>query len=269
MAACLVAAGTSISQAAVSVQDKNTIYIDGALNTETLHNFTSLFTDEITAVVIRSGLGEQAVAGEIGHIIRSRDIRVIVKDYCIGPCANYVFTSARHHTVLPLSIVTFHYYGTMITRLIAGIDQGSLDAGYRDKTAAEAPYFEELGPRAILLLESNLETAGDCYKPVRTSDGRFGDIGFATYAKQWVPRRSYMEALGIRIDGYWPGSQTELWSTYQAIYSPGTTTSIKMGRTDTPMSIDDAKNEISRLPDCVGPLLNANATPFPPKRPAP
>jgi hypothetical protein len=250
MAACLVMGYALPAWAAVFLENRDAIFIDGTLDSEALTAFKTLFTEDITTVAVRSGHGDQVIAGEIGRIIGSRDIRLVVRDYCMGSCANYIFTSARHHTVLPLSIVTFHYNGTMITRFIAGIDQKRLNAEYRSTSDNEAPYFDRLGLRAILLLESNLEIGGNCYVPRRTDDGQISDIGFRVHTKQWIPRRRYLEALGIYIDGYWPESQTDLWKTYQAIYSLDTATSIKMGNGDIPMAMEDAAKEISRLRDC-------------------
>jgi hypothetical protein len=250
VAAFIVVACASPSQASVILEARDTIFIDGTLDSEALTAFKTLFTEDITTVAVRSGRGEQVIAGEIGRIIGSRDIRMVILDYCMGPCANYIFTSARHHTVLPLSIVPFHYTGTMITRFVAGIDQKRLKAEYRSIADNEAPHFDRLGPRAILLLESNLETGGDCYVPHRSDDGQFDDIGFRGHTNQWIPSLRYLEALGIYIDGYWPESQADLWATYQSIYPLDTRTSIMMGDGDTPMTMDSATNEISRLPDC-------------------
>jgi hypothetical protein len=59
-------------------------------------------------LLVRSGGGEIGVGTEFGEWLRERNLDVIVVDYCLSSCANYVFTAGRTKTILPGAIVAWH-----------------------------------------------------------------------------------------------------------------------------------------------------------------
>jgi hypothetical protein len=267
VAAFLIVACASLSQAAVTLESKSAISISGSLNGESLEAFRSLLTDDINTVVIASADGEQPVAGEIGRIIRQRNIQLVVRGYCLGPCANYVFLAARHHTIEGFGFVAFAYTGTMAARLLKNLDHKNISKSYGLRSESELQYFNDLGPRAIVLLESNLETGGDCYAPKYAGDTEIVDVGFRKYATRWVPRRQYLKSLGIDVNGYWPEGAAELRKIHAALFSPDSKTTEKAGESDTPMMMENAIGEIARLPDCSGIGMQSHFS-QPPKDPA-
>lgn len=66
--------------------------------------------DESTArtLLVRSDGGAVAVGMDFGEWIYKRGLDVIVDEYCLSSCANYVFVAGHHKTILPGGIVAWH-----------------------------------------------------------------------------------------------------------------------------------------------------------------
>jgi hypothetical protein len=61
-----------------------------------------------TTLLIRSGGGEVGVGIDFGEWIHARALDVVVDDFCVSSCANYVFTAGRRKVILPGSLVAWH-----------------------------------------------------------------------------------------------------------------------------------------------------------------
>jgi len=80
----------------------------GTLTDEGLDALHRAYDDRVHRLLIRSGGGEIGVGTEFGEWVRDRDLDVVVVDYCLSSCANYVFTAGRKKTILPGAIVAWH-----------------------------------------------------------------------------------------------------------------------------------------------------------------
>jgi hypothetical protein len=70
-------------------------------------SFVEKLSDK-SIVVIRSHGGDAEVALRLGELLYSKDAIVILRDYCLSACANYLLPAARQTFVMPHTIVGWH-----------------------------------------------------------------------------------------------------------------------------------------------------------------
>jgi hypothetical protein len=62
----------------------------------------------VRTLMVRSAGGEIGIAMDLGTWVHSRGFDVVVVDYCVSSCANYVFPAGRSKTILPGGVVAWH-----------------------------------------------------------------------------------------------------------------------------------------------------------------
>ncbi len=85
-----------------------TIYFDGAINAENEGKFNKLVNKGGNVLVIKSPGGDVEVGLRMALTLREKNMTVIVKDYCISSCANYVFLTAKSKFLPPDSVLGLH-----------------------------------------------------------------------------------------------------------------------------------------------------------------
>ena len=59
-------------------------------------------------LLVQSGGGEVGASMDIGNWVRDHQLDVVVADYCVSSCANYVFLAGVHKWILPGGVVAWH-----------------------------------------------------------------------------------------------------------------------------------------------------------------
>ena len=62
----------------------------------------------IKRLLITSSGGDVQAGIELGRWVYAQQIDVVVEDYCLSSCANYVFPAARYKTIKPGAVVAWH-----------------------------------------------------------------------------------------------------------------------------------------------------------------
>jgi hypothetical protein len=96
--------------------------------------------ERATTLLIRSNGSEAMVGVRFGEWVHARGLDVVVVDYCLSGCANYVFPAGRQKTILPGAIVAWH--GDVHMRRFRPVTETR--RGGRDLAVEEA-FFRELG----------------------------------------------------------------------------------------------------------------------------
>jgi hypothetical protein len=143
----------------------------GEITEEGLAKVHALTRPETRTVFIRSQGGDVEPGMRFGDWIRENEIDVVVVDYCISSCANYVFVSAVHKTILPGAIVAWH--GNMRQ---SGFENANWPPGrYEALVAEEDGFFARAGVSECLcrLFDAGL-TARGLYSMTAEDMGLFG-----------------------------------------------------------------------------------------------
>lgn len=80
----------------------------GELNAEGLAKLKAADDGAAHTLRIGSGGGEVGVGMDFGEWVHARKLDVIVVDYCLSSCANYVFPAGRRKSIPPGSVVAWH-----------------------------------------------------------------------------------------------------------------------------------------------------------------
>jgi hypothetical protein len=70
--------------------------------------FARVKGQKIKRLLITSSGGEVEAGIALGRWVFLNQVDVIVEDYCLSSCANYVFPAARYKTIKPRAIVAWH-----------------------------------------------------------------------------------------------------------------------------------------------------------------
>ena len=62
----------------------------------------------IDTLIITSSGGEINTGMDFGDWVQGRGVSVIVEEFCLSSCANYVFPAGSHKTILPGAVVAWH-----------------------------------------------------------------------------------------------------------------------------------------------------------------
>ena len=68
----------------------------------------SVEAQPVSSLEISSGGGEVDAAIELGYWIHAHDIDVVVTDYCLSSCANYIFPAGKEKIIRQGAVVAWH-----------------------------------------------------------------------------------------------------------------------------------------------------------------
>lgn len=116
--AAIIGMGTLLSacssQPVVYHQDNlrvegNQLILDGIISEATPPRFQQLVEENpnLQAFVVNSESGDPLSAIQLGYLLHRSELPLIVDGQCLGQCANYLFTAAKHRTVTATSVVAW------------------------------------------------------------------------------------------------------------------------------------------------------------------
>ncbi len=120
---------TEAENPSVSVLENSIIY-SGDITPEGVERVKSLFTDEITKLVITSKEGDMHAGMDLGEFVYDNGLDVEVKDYAFSTAANYVITSAKTLHLNENSVIGFN---------------GGLSDVSREDEKLERDFFKKIG----------------------------------------------------------------------------------------------------------------------------
>lgn len=93
---------------AVTRPSEGTLGYSGVLTEDGLDALVRAADERVHTLMVRSNGGEVGIGTEFGEWVRAHELDVVVVDYCLSSCANYVFTAGRKKTILPGAVVAWH-----------------------------------------------------------------------------------------------------------------------------------------------------------------
>ena len=124
----------------------------GSLTADGLEQLKRADDPSVRTLAIRSPGGDVAVGIAFGEWVHGRGLDVVVVDFCISSCANYVFTAARTKRVVPGAFVAWHGNShqldmrAQIADAAASPEEAERAFGFmRELRTKEAAYFAKIG----------------------------------------------------------------------------------------------------------------------------
>ncbi|MBA3988315.1 hypothetical protein [Aliidiomarina maris] len=114
---CLLLAGFALSacsssptetpSSSVRITDSE-LQISGFISEATIEQVRSLTSSyNVERVRVNVTEGDPLATMQLGYFIHRRELDLVVEEYCLSVCANYLFTAARQKYLAPESIVAF------------------------------------------------------------------------------------------------------------------------------------------------------------------
>ena len=106
----IVLLGVASAASALFASESGTLIYHGATDDE---RNAALFArardmDSPERLLITSGGGSVRAGIALGRWVREQDLTLVVEDYCLSSCANYVFTAATRKIIRPGAVVGWH-----------------------------------------------------------------------------------------------------------------------------------------------------------------
>jgi len=141
---------------------KDVLVFDGFITPQSSEKIMASI-DGVDLLLIRSGGGDGASGLAIGKALRAKNITVVVNEYCLSACANYIFIGAPRKSLGPGAVLGFHggLTGSPLPRMAAEdyplVAEADL-ATVRQQIAAmyqeESAFFARIGFNPALIGES-------------------------------------------------------------------------------------------------------------------
>jgi hypothetical protein len=90
---------------------KGLFYYDGRINSKGVQELISTYTFKSNSknwLKVRSAGGDVSSAIDLSFWIIDNNLNIVIEDYCLSSCANYIFTSANEKKILNSALIAFH-----------------------------------------------------------------------------------------------------------------------------------------------------------------
>ncbi len=104
------------SEPRVIVENAHTLLIKSVIDAELFDEYKDKITPEIDTLVITSTGGDVNYGIKLGNDVFDRKLNVVVRDYCMSSCANYIFLAGNKKSIEKNSIIAFHGTSLSIAR---------------------------------------------------------------------------------------------------------------------------------------------------------
>lgn len=90
------------------ISNAETLYYEGQLNATGYQEFKAKLSPQIRQLIVKSEGGDAASGLKMAALIQQYKLHVVVRDYCLSSCFNYVFLAGAEKSLLPDSVLGFH-----------------------------------------------------------------------------------------------------------------------------------------------------------------
>lgn len=106
-------------QCNASIQSQGTeVFLDGCISQATAEATIYALTPSTKTLAVRSPGGDVEAAMGLARHVHRLGLELLVRDYCVSSCANYLFLAARHRRASPGgAVLAFH--GTAFTSWVS------------------------------------------------------------------------------------------------------------------------------------------------------
>lgn len=214
---CWTAAHGQDPAAASAPGSGSTLELSGVIDAAMLDRFNeAVAAGNITTVRISSAGGQPKPALEIAEAMLARNLDVVVRGVCVGPCAQYILVAARNRHIEDGALVGFNFSATWLTRINDYLGEDAPEdfrsvQGILDVAAAEARLYERRGVATSLLQDPLLALQPHCVIFHRKPDQSVAGFNVSGMIYTlWVPTRKQLQTAGVRVGGFWPKSRKQM-----------------------------------------------------------
>jgi hypothetical protein len=119
-------------------------------------------------------------------------------------------------------VVAFTDTVSSVSLIAAGNVDPAVHEIYASEAAAEKAYYRELGLPERLLYDPQELMQTRCYQVMRDASGHVTDIGHAERYRLIIFPKSYFDAIGMAVSGYWPTDVEDIKRTTARLLRPNT-----------------------------------------------
>jgi hypothetical protein len=194
-----VAGAQQSLEATVERVDDSTIMIDGVIGIETFDKLKTKFTGAERKIVVRSEGGVTKIALDIAEFILQKRLDIVVRDYCISSCANYLFVAGNNKVVEPKAVVAWHGGHSNSPFRLGNNTKEYLENRY-DLYRREQLLYARVAVSIDLIVYSGWLTVGTPTGRTRTVEvlGEKRELPITEREfTQWVPSADELRRLGV------------------------------------------------------------------------
>ncbi|HEX8579222.1 MAG TPA: hypothetical protein VF655_06465 [Allosphingosinicella sp.] len=194
------------------VSSAPSIKLTGRIDATSLQAFKRGLSPQTERLIINSAGGRSPEAMELGSLVRSLGLEVVVDGVCLSACAHFVFIPAKRKRLEPNSVVAFHQTATALSRLLLASGRQDLAAFYLPVAENEQAFYKSAGISTKLLNEPYRELNPICYQEqTGAPQGSEYQTAFFSQTSFYVPALSDLYGFGVGpIQGYWPSSTSDI-----------------------------------------------------------
>ena len=187
-------------------EDRKILCFDGRIQKELQIDDQLRQLNDRGFFVIRSTGGYPAPAMRIADALLEKDATVVIRDYCLSACANYIFVAARRTHILKNSIVAWHggppLAGDRCARYLEGHDAlGSNRENICKVLALHKTFFQKRGIEPGFIYNPPTPYTRMMFNILKNPGSRSKGLSPGLTSKifwMWSPR-SYGESFKDRI----------------------------------------------------------------------
>lgn len=207
----------------------STLVLSGAIDAAMLDRFNAaLAAGNVATVRISSHTGQTREALRIAEAVLARNLDVVVRGVCVGPCAQYILVAARNRHIEDGSLVGFNVSVSSLAHMNevlgedAPADFRNLLPGMKDAVDAERRLYRERGIATSLLVDPLSAMQPRCVIFHRGPDQSISGLNLSGMRYVlWVPTRKQLESAGVKITGFWPKSRRQMLDASRKLVSSG------------------------------------------------
>lgn len=213
----VIFAVVSISQSACSRESNPiTVKFRGQITEKSVQDFSnaieSIHQDQAIILQITSEGGDALAGIKMGEIINQRKIFVLVNEYCISACAQYVFLASPHKEVANHSLVLFHGSMNLLFNVLNNTNEPKGARILENAAKLEENFLKKVGIKPQFFSAALYGIQPQC---VAFDDKKDVDdaahYGLQSHYQTYTLSRNQIEYISnSKIDGFWPSGPDEI-----------------------------------------------------------
>jgi hypothetical protein len=185
--------------------------LDGSFELFLKNNLTA----NTTQLLVTSAGGNIPIAIEAARLVNAIGVEVVVRDYCLSACAQFLFIPAKKGFLEKGAIVALHTTNTSLGIARSRTDWAEYELFKKSFAAGiqqEREFYEESSISTDLLIDPFRAMQPACiFEKIDWSTPLGPTVEYRSQALWWIPSESWLLRYGMPAKGgYWPSSIAEI-----------------------------------------------------------
>lgn len=189
-----------------------TLEFIGPIDAASVQTAENLITEgNLRTLKITSRGGQSRASRELGELVLTHHMRVVVDRLCGSGCAHFVFAVAPKRVVMPGAIVLFHNTPAAMHAMVQHDPDPRVRDFFKDEAVADLTLYRRAGIEPALLLAPNAQMDVQCYAlaQIAPQTAILDVLGYGRY-REVALTAAALRTFGVDFDGALPESQQEL-----------------------------------------------------------